>query len=163
MLNVLILCTGNSCRSILGEALLNHLGKGCVKAFSAGSDPTGEINPNALVTLKKHGIPTEGLYSKRLDSFSGQHIDIVITVCDRAGAEECPVYLNKALRVHWGLPDPALVSGTEREIKAAFQSTYDALERRINKMLVLPLDELSDHELINEFNEIGEIDISENE
>ena len=84
MFNILILCTGNSCRSIIGEALFNHLGKGRIKAFSAGSHPTGQVNPNALVILKSHGITTEGLSSKPLDVFLEQHIDIVITVCDQA-------------------------------------------------------------------------------
>ena len=161
MYNILILCTGNSCRSILGEALLNQLGKGLVKAFSAGSHPTGQVNPNALATLHRHNISTEGLYSKSWDTLSDQNIDIVITVCDQAAGETCPVYLNKAFRAHWGLPDPAHVKGTDEKIRAAFENTYDALMRRINKMLELPLSKLSDRELIMELNKIGKIDISE--
>lgn len=161
MHNILILCTGNSCRSIIGETLLNRLGKGHVKAFSAGSHPTGQVNPGALATLQRHNISTEGLYSKSWDTFSDQHIDIVITVCDQAAGETCPVCLQKALRVHWGLPDPAHVTGTDEKIRAAFESTYDALERRINKMLELPLSKLSDREMIIELNKIGKIDISE--
>ena len=163
MHNMLILCTGNSCRSIIGEALLKHLGKGRVKAFSAGSRPTGLVNPNALATLKNHGIATEGLYSKSLETFSDQHIDMTITVCDRAADEACPVYLKRTLRVHWGLPDPAQVTGTDEEIRAAFESTYDALKSRIDTMLELPLRELSDRELVTELNKIGEMDILDKE
>lgn len=158
MYNVLILCTGNSCRSILGEALLNHLGKGRVKAFSAGSHPTGKVNPNALATLQAHGISTEGFSSQSWDEFEDQDIDIVISVCDSAAGEVCPVYLNKAFRAHWGLPDPAHVEGTKEEINAAFESTYTALERRIYRMLDLRLDQLSDQELIDELNKIGRMD-----
>lgn len=158
MYNVLILCTGNSCRSILGEALLNHLGKGQVKAFSAGSHPTGKVNPNALATLQDHGIAIDGFTSQSWDEFEHKDIDIVISVCDSAAGEVCPVYLNKALRAHWGLPDPAHVEGTEEEIKAAFESTYDALERRIHRMLNLPLDQLSEQELVDALNSIGKLD-----
>ncbi len=158
MYNVLILCTGNSCRSILGEALLNHLGEGQVKAFSAGSHPTGKVNPNALATLQAHGIATDGFSSQSWDEFEDQDIDIVISVCDSAAGEVCPVYLNKALRAHWGLPDPAHVQGTEQEIKAAFESTYEALERRIHRMLKLPLDQLSERELVDALNSIGKLD-----
>ena len=158
MYNVLVLCTGNSCRSILGEALLNHLGKGRVKAFSAGSHPTGKVNPNALATLQAHGIPTDGFSSQSWDEFEDQDIDIVISVCDSAAGEVCPVYLNKAMRAHWGLPDPAHVEGTIEEINAAFESTYMALERRIHRMLDLRLDQLSDQELIDELNKIGRMD-----
>lgn len=158
MYNVLILCTGNSCRSILGEALLNHLGKGQIKAFSAGSRPTGKVNPNAIATLQAHGISTDGFSSQSWDEFEDQDIDIVISVCDSAAGETCPVYLNKALRAHWGLPDPAHVTGSDEVITAAFESTYAALERRIHRMLELPLNQLSDQELVDELNKIGKLD-----
>lgn len=158
MYNVLILCTGNSCRSILGEALLNHLGKGRVKAFSAGSHPTGKVNPNAINTLQAHGISTDGFSSQSWDEFAANNIDIVISVCDSAGGETCPVFLNNALRAHWGLPDPAHVKGSDEEIKTAFESTYDALVRRINQMLELPLEKLSGQELVAKLNNIGKMD-----
>ncbi len=158
ILNILILCTGNSCRSILGEALTNHLGRGRVRAFSAGSHPIGEVNRNALATLRRHNIATEDLYSKSWDTFLDQEIDIVITVCDRAAAETCPLFLRKVLRVHWGLPDPACVVGSDEEIREAFENSYAVLERRIKKMLELPLNELSGHGLIDELNKIGETD-----
>ena len=158
MYKILILCTGNSCRSIIGEALLNHLGKGRVKAYSAGSHPTGRVNPNALAILKENGIPTEGYTSKSWEALEGVPIDIVITVCDQAAGETCPAYLGKASRVHWGLPDPAGVTGSEEEVKAAFQATYDALKRRIERFLALPLDSLSEQELVDRLNAIGTID-----
>ena len=158
MYKILILCTGNSCRSIIGEALLNHLGKGRVKAYSAGSHPTGRVNPNALAILKKHGIPTTGFSSKSWETLQGVSIDIVITVCDQAAGETCPAYLDKALKAHWGLPDPAGVTGNEQEIKAAFHATYDALKRRVKRLLALPLESLSEQELVDRLNEIGTTD-----
>lgn len=158
MYRIIILCTGNSCRSIIGEALLNHLGKGRVKAYSAGSHPTGRVNPNALAVLKEHGIPAEGYTSKSWEAFGSVPIDIVITVCDQAAGETCPAYLGKALKARWGLPDPAEASGSEVEIKAAFQATYDALKRRVERLLALPLASFSEQELVDRLNEIGAID-----
>lgn len=155
MYTVLVLCTGNSCRSILGEALINDMGQGRFKALSAGSHPVGRVNPNALATLDAHGLVTDGYSSQSWDEFEGQAIDIVITVCDNAAGETCPVYLNKAIRAHWGLLDPAHVTGTKDEIKAAFENTYQALVRRIKKMLALPIDKLSSQELEAALNEIG--------
>lgn len=155
MLNVLILCTGNSCRSVLGEALINHLGKGRLQAFSAGSRPVGKVNANALATLQRNGLPTEGYTSQSWDEFADAGIDIAITVCDQAAGEVCPVYLQSTTRAHWGLPDPAHISGTDAEIEAAFQATYDALERRIQAMLALPLESLPAHELSDLLNTIG--------
>jgi arsenate reductase (thioredoxin) len=155
MLNVLILCTGNSCRSILGEALINHLGGDRFRAYSAGSKPTGKVNANALTTLKRNGIATEGFISQSWDEFDDKAIDIAITVCDQAAGEVCPVYLNSVVRAHWGLPDPAHVTGTEEEIRRAFQETYDALLIRINKMLALPLEEMTQAEKVNALNSIG--------
>ena len=159
MLNVLILCTGNSCRSVLGEALFNHLGKGRIQAFSAGSFPVGKVNANALVTLQRHGLNTEGYKSQSWDEFANHAIDIAITVCDNAAGEVCPAYLNTAVRAHWGLPDPAHVEGTEAEVVAAFESTYSALEKRIKEMLALPLEDLTDNELKILLNDIGKMGI----
>ena len=155
MLKVLILCTGNSCRSVLGEALVNHLGGGRFQAFSAGSHPTGKVNANALATLKRHGIPTEGFSSQSWDEFDGLGIDIAITVCDSAAGEVCPVYLNSAIRAHWGLPDPAHVVGSQDVIDAAFEATYAALEKRIQQLLALPVETMSRPELTAALNKIG--------
>jgi len=155
MLNVLILCTGNSCRSILGEALINHLGGDRFKAFSAGSHPTGKVNLNALATLVRHGIPTEGYSSQSWDEFDDKGIDIAITVCDSAAGEVCPVYLTGAIRAHWGLPDPAHVTGSQEVIEAAFEATYTALEKRVQRMLALPIDSMSGTELAEALNKIG--------
>jgi arsenate reductase len=155
MKNVLILCTGNSCRSILGEALINHLGKGRFRAFSAGSHPTGRVNPNALATLARHGLPTEGYASKSWEALKETPIDLVITVCDSAAGESCPVYLGPVVHGHWGLPDPAQVTGSPEVIKAAFEATYAALEKRIRQLLALPVETMSRSELADALNRIG--------
>jgi arsenate reductase len=155
MLKVLILCTGNSCRSVLGEALINHLGGDRFRAFSAGSHPTGKVNANALATLARHGISTEGFSSQSWDEFDGKGIDIAITVCDSAAGEACPVYLNSVIRAHWGLPDPAHVAGSQEDIEAAFETTYAALEKRINQLLALPVETMPKPELTAALNKIG--------
>jgi arsenate reductase (thioredoxin) len=155
MLNILILCTGNSCRSVLGEALINHLAGDRFRAFSAGSHPTGKVNPNALATLARNGVSTTGFTSQSWDEFEAKAIDIAITVCDQAAGEVCPVYLNNTIRAHWGLPDPANVSGTDEEIAKAFQATYDALSVRIHKMLALPIEDMTRADITKALNEIG--------
>jgi arsenate reductase len=155
MLKVLILCTGNSCRSVLGEALINHLGGDRFQAFSAGSHPTGKVNANALATLARHGISTEGFSSQSWDEFDGKGIDIAITVCDSAAGEVCPVYLNNVVRAHWGLPDPAHVAGSQEDIEAAFETTYAALEKRIQQLLALPVETMSRLELTGALNKVG--------
>lgn len=155
MKNILVLCTGNSCRSVLGEALINHLGKGRFQAYSAGSRPLGRINENALACLNRNGLPIEGFKSQSWDEFADTPIDIAITVCDNAAGETCPVYLNSVIRAHWGLADPAHVVGTEAEIAQAFQATYDALKLRINKMLALPIETMSPGEVSAALNKIG--------
>jgi arsenate reductase len=157
MLNVLILCTGNSCRSVLGEALINQLGKGRLRGFSAGSHPTGKINAHALATLARNGLPTDGFSSQSWDEFADADIDIAITVCDSAAGEVCPVYLNSTIKGHWGLPDPAHIEGSEDEIKQAFQATFDALHARIEQMLALPLETLPPSELSAQLNLIGKM------
>jgi len=154
-LNILILCTGNSCRSILGEALINHLGGSRFRAFSAGSHPTGQVNANALATLARHGLPTDGYSSKSWGVFTEGQIDIMISVCDSAAGESCPIFLGKAVRGHWGLPDPAHVSGSPEVIEAAFEATYQALEKRIAQLLALPVESLSKQELTEALNKIG--------
>jgi arsenate reductase len=155
MLKVLILCTGNSCRSVLGEALINHLAGDRLQAFSAGSHPIGKINANALATLQRNGIATEGFTSQSWNEYADKGIDIAITVCDSAAGETCPVYLNSVVRGHWGLADPAHVTGSEEEINAAFQVTYDALEKRIKQLLALPFETMSAAELSAALNKIG--------
>lgn len=155
MLTILILCTGNSCRSILGEALINHLAGRRLQAYSAGSHPTGQVNTNALATLKRNGLSAEGYSSKSWDVFDGKDIDIAITVCDHAAGEACPAYLKNSIRAHWGLPDPAHVVGTEKEINNAFQATFDSLKNRITRMLALPLEDMTHAEISNALNVIG--------
>jgi arsenate reductase len=158
MLNILVICTGNSCRSIIGEALFNHLGKGRIKAFSAGSQPLGRLNTGAVALLQRHGISTEGFSSQSWEAFENQLIDIAITVCDNAAGETCPVYLRPVPKAHWGLSDPGHVKGTDEDVKAAFEATYRAVERRINLMLALPLEDMSSEALVTELNAIGKID-----
>lgn len=156
MLNILVICTGNSCRSVLGEALFNHLGQGRLVAFSAGSHPVGEVHPDALATLKRHGLTTVGYKSQSWNEFAGQVIDIAITVCDNAVGEVCPGYLHSATRGHWGLQDPSHVHGSESEMITAFEETYQALEKRIQKMLLLPLESMSSAQLSRELNVLGQ-------
>lgn len=158
MLNILVICTGNSCRSIISEALFNDLGKGRIKAFSAGSQPLGRLNAGAVALLQRHGVATDGLSSKSWEAFENQAIDVVITVCDNAAGETCPVYLRPASKAHWGLSDPGHVKGTVDEVKAAFEATYRAVKRRINLMLTLPLEDMSSEALVTELNAIGKLD-----
>ena len=149
-MNVLFLCTGNSARSILAEAILNTKGGGRFTAYSAGSHPRGEVHPLALAVLETCGIPPAGLASKSWETFSGDqapHMDVVITVCDHAAAEACPLWPGAPVSAHWGLPDPASTEGAETERLAAFARTFTELERRIDLLIALPLDFLSPDEL----------------
>jgi arsenate reductase len=141
-MNVLFLCTGNSCRSILGEATFNHLAPAGWTAMSAGSQPAGYVHPRSLALLDREGISTEGLLSKSWDNLPATP-DIVITVCASAAGETCPAYLGPVLRIHWGVEDPAHVAGTEEEIEAAFMKAYRILRARIEAFLALPLNELA--------------------
>ena len=155
-MNVLFLCTGNSCRSILGEATFNHLAPSGWKALSAGSHPTGQVHPRSLALLTREGISTEGYHSKSWDSLPVTP-DIVITVCSSAAGETCPAYLGPVLRTHWGVEDPAHVTGTEAEIDAAFIQAYRILRTRIETFLALPLAELQNDRarLKSELDRIG--------
>ena len=140
MRNVLFLCTGNSARSVLAEVLLNELGEGAFQAFSAGSKPTGTVNPGAIRKLNREGHSTEGLASKSWDVFSGAdapEIDIVITVCDNAAGESCPIWNGAPVTAHWGIPDPAYFDDEEAR-DAAFDLAYTRLRWRIEKLLTLP-------------------------
>ncbi len=141
-MNVLFLCTGNACRSILAEAIFNHLAPTGWLAMSAGSRPTGQVHPRSLALLARDGIATEGCHSKSWEALPAMP-DIVITVCGNAAGETCPAYLGPVLRAHWGVDDPAQVSGSEAEINAAFQHAYQVLRARIEALLALPLATLS--------------------
>lgn len=138
---ILFLCTGNSCRSILAEAVFNHLAPAGRQALSAGSRPAGYVHPRSLALLAREGIATEGLYSKSWDDLPVAP-DIVITVCSNAAGEPCPAYLAPAVRAHWGVDDPAAATGPEAQIEAAFTQAYRLLRHRIEAFLALPLDEL---------------------
>ena len=158
--NVLILCTGNSARSIIGEALVNALGAGRFKGFSAGARPTGRVNPHALALLREKGHDVSGLRSKSWDEFTQPRapvMDFVFTVCDSAAGEPCPVWPGAPVRAHWGLPDPAAVHGDEAAIRAAFEKAYAQLARRVEAFISLPLDELSPRELQHALRAIGEL------
>lgn len=140
-MNVLMLCTGNSCRSILAEATFNHLAPAGWRALSAGSRPTGFVHPRSLALLAREGIATEGLHSKSWEDLPVTP-DIVISVCGNAAGETCPAYLGPVLRSHWGVEDPAHASGSEAEVDAAFVAAYRTLRVRIEAFLALPLDDL---------------------
>jgi arsenate reductase len=162
--NVLFLCTGNSARSILAESILNRHGNGQFRAFSAGSHPNGEVNPFALDLLKRLDFPTEGLRSKSWDEFStpaSPHFDCIITVCDNAAGETCPVWLGKPTTAHWGIPDPAAVQGTDIEKKAAFNQAFKSMDRRIKLFLSLPIAGLDQLRIKQEMDTIGKTALTE--
>ena len=157
--NVLVLCTGNSARSILGEVLFNNLGKGKFKAHSAGSKPTGKVNPGAIELLQQQGYSTEGLRSKSWDEFAAPgapEFDFIFTVCDNAAGEACPVWLGHPATAHWGIPDPAHIEG-EQARRAAFKKASDQLARRIQLFMSLPIDQLDKLTLKEKLAEIGRI------
>lgn len=135
MQRVLVLCTGNSCRSIMAEALFNHLGKGKILAVSAGSHPAGYVHPQSIVTLQRHGIAFGETRSKSWDEFEGQAFDLVVTVCDAAAAESCPVFLGAAKKLHWGTPDPAKATGTEAQINTAFDEAFCMVRANIENWI----------------------------
>ena len=157
--NVLVLCTGNSARSILGEVLFNVLGKGKFKAYSAGSHPAGSVNPGALEWLQKNGYSTAGLRSKSWDEFAAPgapEFDFIFTVCDNAAGEACPLWLGKPATAHWGIPDPAHVEGEEAR-RAAFKKAAEQLARRIQLFMSLPIESLDKLALQRKLAEIGRI------
>jgi protein-tyrosine-phosphatase len=154
---VLFLCTGNSARSIMAEALLNTLGQGRFRAFSAGSHPKGTVHPQAIAQLRREGLPAEGYRSKSWDEFGGPKttpMDIVITVCDRAAAESCPFWPGAPTSAHWGVDDPA--EAPEAEQPAAFARAYRELEKRIRKLVELPIDMLDAATLRDRLREAGQ-------
>lgn len=156
--NVLFLCTGNSARSIMAEAILNHKGKGQFTGYSAGSHPTGRPRPEALRQIESAGMPTAGLRSKSWDEFSAPgapKLDFVFTVCDNAANEACPYWPGQPMTAHWGIPDPAAVKGTEEEVARAFRDAFVILDRRIGLFLALPLNTLAQLAIKHEIDRIG--------
>jgi arsenate reductase len=159
--NVLFLCTGNSARSVIAEAILNKVGFGNFKAFSAGSQPKGQVNPNTVKLLQNLGYDTSAYRSKSWSEFAkpgAPHLDFVFTVCDSAAAESCPVWPGQPMTAHWGIPDPAEATGSEAEIALAFKDAYRMLDRRIGVFVALPLKSLDQLSLQNRLRDIGRID-----
>ncbi|QXI18588.1 arsenate reductase ArsC [Pseudomonas hamedanensis] len=154
-MRVLFMCTANSCRSILSEAMFNHLAPAGFTAVSAGSYPKGQVLPRSLLTLQKNGIAIDGLHSKGNDAFENNPPDILITVCDKAAGETCPVYFGPALKAHWGLEDPSDVIGDEAAIEAAFHATLMRIGQRCQAFLDLPFHSLSREQLKVELDRIG--------
>ena len=156
--NILFLCTGNSARSILAEAILNRAGNGRFNAFSAGSFPKGEVHPLALATLDELGFATDGYRSKPWDEFAvagAPDLDFVFTVCDNAAGETCPVWPGQPMTAHWGIEDPAAVEGSDAFQRQAFRNAFFALHRRISLFLALPLDSIDQMSLQSKIREIG--------
>lgn len=156
--NVLFLCTGNSARSILAEATLNALGRERFKAYSAGSHPTGKVNPFAVELLQKNRLPTEGLRSKSWDEFArpgAPALDFVFTVCDNAAGEVCPVWPGQPMTAHWGVADPAAVEGSDEAKRKAFFTAYSQLQHRLSIFVNLPMDKLGRLSLKRRLDEIG--------
>ena len=156
--NVLFLCTGNSARSILAEVLLRSLGGGRFRAFSAGSSPAGQVNPHALAFLREQGLPVEGLRSKSWDEFAAPGappMDIVITVCDNAAAEMCPIWPGHPVTAHWGVPDPAAIESSDEDKRRAFREAAATLRRRIELLVSLPLGKLDRVAMQRELREAG--------
>ena len=156
--NVLFLCTGNSARSIMAEAILNQRGKGRFTAYSAGSHPSGQPRPEALRQIESAGMPTTGLRSKSWDEFAAPgapKMDFVFTVCDNSANEQCPYWPGRPMTAHWGIPDPAAVKGTPEEITRAFRDAFVVLDRRIGLFLSLPLSTLDQLAIKREVENIG--------
>jgi protein-tyrosine-phosphatase len=158
VLNVLFLCTGNSARSIIAEAMLNAMGMKRFQAFSAGSHPAGKVNPFAIELLQRNRLPVAELRSKSWDEFAAPDapmLDFVFTVCDNAAGEVCPVWPGQPMTAHWGVPDPAAVEGTDEEKRKAFFMTFTQLQNRISLFVNLPIDKLDRMSLQKKLNDIG--------
>jgi len=156
--NVLFLCTGNSARSIMAEAILNHVGKGRFHAFSAGSHPAGKVNPFAIEQLKRSSLPTDGFRSKNWSEFASPdapQLNFVFTVCDNAAGEVCPVWPGQPMTAHWGIEDPAAIEGSEEDKRRAFLTAFSQLNRRISIFTNLPLTKLDAMSLKRELDTIG--------
>ena len=157
--NVLFLCTGNSARSIMAEAILNRKGRPNFIAYSAGSHPKAAIHPAALRQLEIAKLPTTGLHTKSWDEFAkpgAPHLDFVFTVCDNAAKEVCPIWPGQPMTAHWGIPDPAVVEGSQEEIHRAFLDAFTILDRRISLLLALPLSSLDKLAIKKEIDQIGQ-------
>lgn len=156
--NILFLCTGNSARSIMAESLMNHLARGRFRAFSAGSHPAGAVNPFALELLRHKGLPADNLRSKNRDEFAqpgAPAMDFVITVCDRAAGEACPVWPGRPMTAHWGFEDPAAAQGPDEAKRKVFEKVFIEIARRIELLLALPLEKLDRLALERKVREIG--------
>ena len=157
--NILFLCTGNSARSIMAEAILNQKGEPTFHGYSAGSQPTGRVRPEALKQLELAKLPTDGLRSKNWDEFAkpgAPHLDFVFTVCDNAAKEVCPIWPGQPMTAHWGIPDPAAVMGTPEVVERAFRDAFVTLDRRISLFLSLPIKSLDAMALKKEIDRIGQ-------
>ncbi len=163
LLNVLFLCTGNSARSIMAEAIMNRLGAGRFHALSAGSMPTGVVNPHAIDLLQSQNFRTEGFRSKSWEEFSGPDapvLDFVFTVCDNAANEVCPIWPGQPMTAHWGIPDPAAATGSDAEIGLAFAQAYRLLSNRIGLFVNLPMESLDRLSLQRRLEQIGKTDVA---
>jgi protein-tyrosine-phosphatase len=156
--NVLFLCTGNTARSVMAEVMLNAMGQGRFQAYSAGSHPKGVVNPYTIDLLEKNRLPTSGLRSKAWDEFArpgAPALDFVVTVCDDAASEVCPVWPGGPMTAHWGIPDPAAVEGSEADKRKAFFNAYSQLQHRLSILVSLPMDKLDRLALQRRLDEIG--------
>jgi arsenate reductase len=166
ILNVLFLCTGNTARSILAEGILRKNGAGRFRSFSAGSQPKGVVNPFALKTLEHHGYPCDGFRSKSWDEFADDkapEMDIVITVCDSAAGEACPLWTGQPVKAHWGVEDPAAVDGSDESKRHAFQVAFSKLKRRIDALLSLPIEAMDRNAVSSALTEIGKLPDAESD
>ncbi len=156
-MKILFMCTANSCRSVLSEGLFNHVAPNGMLAVSAGSLPGGALNARAVSTLEGLGVDTSALHSKGSQAFANSPPDVVITVCDKASGEPCPVYFGSAIRSHWGLFDPSEIAGNDKDVQAAFDTTVEHIRRRFAAFFMLDLSALSDAELKQALDRIGDL------
>jgi len=156
-MNILFLCTANSCRSILAEAVFNHLAPVSMRAVSAGSNPCGWVHPQSLKALARAGIELTGLYSKSQEVHAQLQPDLVITLCDNAANEPCPVYFDQAFKAHWGLADPAAQQGSEEEVNVVFDQAVQVIRARVERFLQLPFANLQPEQLQQELRRIGQL------
>jgi arsenate reductase len=160
-MKILYICTHNRCRSILSEAITNHIAhtqsQGSIQAKSAGSQPAGEVHPLSIQYLQEAGIPTKGLASQSWDELETFAPDVVVTVCDSAAGESCPVWFGKSVKVHWGLTDPSKVEGSEKEKAQAFRETIAEIQQRVTELLALAKEKLTQNELRSALNQLGAI------
>ncbi|MEH6549766.1 MAG: arsenate reductase ArsC [Pseudomonadales bacterium] len=154
-MKILFICTHNRCRSILAEAICNHISNGRIEAKSAGSQPAGVVHPLSLKFLAEAGIATQGLSSQSWDEYEAWTPEVVITVCDSAAGEQCPLWLSQAIKVHWGLPDPSRIEGSEEQIKRAFQQTMQTLQARIECLLASNFEQQNEEQIRALFENIG--------